>query len=57
MLEQIEYTRKTHPEKYMRAYKKVDDEYRKIGKILDDELAQEDTMTLNILLGYIKTSF
>jgi len=57
MIEQILYARKKHPEKYKLAHNKVQEEYDKLGKLVDEELAKGNFMTLNTLLGYIESDF
>jgi len=57
ILEQILYARKKHPEKYEKVRLKIQEEYNKLGKSVDEELAKGNFMTLNILLGYIETDF
>ena len=57
MIEQILYAQKKHPEKYKLAHGKVQEEYSKIGKSVDEELAKGNFMTLNTLLGYIENDF
>ena len=57
LMEQILYARQKHPEKYESAHKKVQEEYNKIGKSVDQELEKENFMTLNTLIGYIENNF
>jgi hypothetical protein len=57
MIEQILYARKKHPKKYELAHHKVQEEYDKFGKLVDEELAKGNFMTLNTLLGYIESDF
>ena len=57
IIEQILYARKKHPEKYKLAHEKVQEEYSTLGKVVDEELAKGNFMTLNTLLGYIESDF
>ena len=57
IIEQILYARKKHPEKYKLAHGKVQEEYSKIEKVVDEELAKGNFMTINTLLGYIENDF
>ena len=54
IIEQILYAQKKHPEKYKLAYDKVQEEYSNFGKLVDEELAKGNFMTLNTLLGYMR---
>ena len=57
IIEQILYAQKKHPKKYKLAHGKVQEEYSKLGKLVDEELAKGNFMTLNTLLGYIESDF
>ena len=39
------------------AHEKVQEEYSNFGKLVDEELAKGNFMTLNTLLGYIESDF
>ncbi len=57
MIELIMYSKKKHPDKYKLAHDKVQEEYSKLGKVVDEELAKGNFMTLNTLLRYIENDF
>jgi len=57
IIEQILYAQKKHPDQYKLAHEKVQEEYSNFGKLVDEELAKGNFMTLNTLLGYIESDF
>jgi hypothetical protein len=42
LIEQIQYTKEKHPEKYELAYQKIEKEYLKLGKSVELEIEKEN---------------